>query len=129
MDTTLETLIMVYKMQDIDWLGYKLNESFTYHHLIKKCDGGKRIFNNGAVLYETSHSYLHRIEYYDFEKYVYINNILKEVNNQRYMTTIEQLIKIDYVLKQFEEEHKNYISNRGKVLIKEKYKKRIISTT
>jgi hypothetical protein len=129
MDTTLETLIMVYKMQDIDWLGYKLNENFTYHHLIKKCDGGKRIFNNGAVLYETSHSYLHRIEYYDFEKYVYINNILKEVNNQRYMTTIEQLMKIDYVLKQFEEEHKNYISNRGKVLIKEKYKKRIISTT
>ena len=45
------------------------------------------------------------------------------------MTTIEQLMKIDYVLKQFEEDHKNYISNRGKVLIKEKYKKRIISTT
>ena len=126
MDNTLKTLINIYNMQDMDWMGYKLQDRYSFHHLIKRCHGGERKIENGAVLYQSSHSYLHTIEYYDLGKYLMINNILKDINNQRYMPTMEQLIEIEYVLRQFESEHEDYISTRGKELIKEEYKRRIL---
>ena len=124
MDSILRTLINIYNMTDTDWMGYKLQDRFSYHHIIKKCDGGKRVFNNGAVLFQTSHSYLHTIENYDLNKYIYINRILKEINTQRYMPTKEQLQLINYILEEFEREYEGYESSRGKILIKEEYKNR-----
>ena len=126
MDNILKTLINIYNMKEIDWLGYKLEDRFSYHHIIKKCDGGKRTFNNGAVLFQTSHSYLHTIENYDIEKYVYLNKILKDINTQRYMPTKEQLKQIDFILRTFENDFGNYVSSRGKILIKDIYKERDI---
>lgn len=126
MDNTLKTLINIYNMNDIDWMGYKLQERYSYHHITKRCHGGERTFNNGAVLYLSSHSYLHTIEYYDLQKYIFINNILKDINTQRYMPTIDQLKQIDYILRQFESEHDSEVSSRGKVLIKDEYRKRIL---
>ena len=126
MDNILKTLINIYNMKEIDWLGYKLEDRFSYHHIIKKCDGGKRTFNNGAVLFQTSHSYLHTIENYDIEKYIYLNKILKDINTQRYMPTKEQLKQIDFILRTFENDFGNYVSSRGKILIKDIYKERDI---
>ena len=126
MDATLKTLINIYNMNDIDWMGYKLQERFSYHHIVKRCHGGERTFNNGAVLYLSSHSYLHTIEYYDLDKYVFINKILKDINTQRYMPTKEQLKQIEYILREFEKEHDGEVSTRGKVLIKDEYRKRIL---
>lgn len=125
MDNVLKTLINIYNMTDTDWMGYKLQDRYSYHHIIKRCQKGERTINNGAVLYLSSHSYLHTIEYYDLQKYIFINNILKDINTQRYMPTIEQLKKIDYILREFEKEHDGEISTRGKLLIKEEYKRRI----
>lgn len=126
MDATLKTLINIYNMNDIDWMGYKLQERFSYHHIVKRCHHGERTINNGAVLYLSSHSYLHLLEYYDLQKYIFINNILKDVNTQRYMPTEEQLKQIDYILREFEKEHDGEVSTRGKVLIKDEYRKRIL---
>lgn len=126
MDSTLRTLINIYNMTDIDWMGYKLDERFSYHHIVKRCHKGERTINNGAVLYLSSHSYLHTIEYYDLDKYVFINKILKDINTQRTMPTTEQLKQIDYVLREFESEHEEEVSTRGKILIKDKYKERIL---
>ena len=126
MDNTLKTLINIYNMTDVDWMGYVLDERFSYHHIVKRCHKGERTIENGAVLYLSSHSYLHTIEYYDLDKYMAINKILKDVNRQRYMTTEEQLNEIDYILRTFEDEYKDFISTRGKVLIKDEYKRRKI---
>lgn len=126
MDNILKTLINIYNMKEMDWLGYKLEDRFSYHHIIKKCDGGQRTFNNGAVLFQTSHSYLHSIENYDIEKYIYLNKILKDINTQRYMPTKEQLKQIDFILREFENDFGNYVSSRGKILIKDIYKERNI---
>lgn len=126
MDSTLRTLINIYNMTDTDWMGYKLDERFSYHHIVKRCHKGERTINNGAVLYLSSHSYLHTIEYYDLDKYVFINKILKDINTQRTMPTTEQLKQIDYVLREFENEHEEEVSTRGKILIKDKYKERIL---
>lgn len=126
MDNILKTLINIYNMKEMDWLGYKLEDRFSYHHIIKKCDGGQRTFNNGAVLFQTSHSYLHTIENYDIEKYIFINKILKDINTQRYMPTKEQLKQIDFILRTFENDFGDYVSSRGKILIKDIYKERDI---
>lgn len=126
MDNILKTLINIYNMNEIDWLGYKLQDRFSYHHIIKKCDGGKRTLDNGAVLFQTSHSYLHTIENYDIEKYILLNKILKDINMQRYMSTEEQLRQIDYILSQFENDYEDYISSRDKKIIKDEYKERIL---
>lgn len=126
MDNILKTLINIYNMKEIDWLGYKLEDRFSYHHIIKKCDGGQRTFNNGAVLFQASHSYLHTIENYDIEKYIFINKILKDINTQRYMPTKEQLKQIDFILRTFENDFGDYVSSRGKILIKDIYKERDI---
>lgn len=126
MDNILKTLINIYNMNEIDWLGYKLQDRYSYHHIIKKCDGGKRTLDNGAVLFQTSHSYLHTIENYDIEKYIFLNKILKDINTQRYMSTEEQLRQINYILSQFENEYEDYISSRDKKIIKDEYKERIL---
>lgn len=126
MDNILKTLINIYNMNEIDWLGYKLQDRYSYHHIIKKCDGGKRTLDNGAVLFQTSHSYLHTIENYDIEKYILLNKILKDINMQRYMSTEEQLRQINFILSQFEDEYEEYISSRNKKIIKDEYKERIL---
>lgn len=36
MDSILRTLINIYNMTDTDWMGYKLQDRFSYHHIIKK---------------------------------------------------------------------------------------------
>ena len=126
MDNILKTLINIYNMNEIDWLGYKLQDRYSYHHIIKKCDGGKRTLDNGAVLFQTSHSYLHTIENYDIEKYILLNKILKDINTQRYMSTEEQLRQINFILSQFENEYEGYISSRDKKIIKDEYKERVL---
>lgn len=126
MDNILKTLINIYNMNEIDWLGYKLQDRYSYHHIIKKCDGGNRTLDNGAVLFQTSHSYLHTIENYDIEKYILLNKILKDINMQRYMSTEEQLRQINFILSQFEDEYEDYISSRNKKIIKDEYKERVL---
>lgn len=116
-------------MKKIDWMGYTLrrNEQFSYHHIDKREHGGLETRDNGAILTQnTSHPYLHIIEYKDIEIYVYINNILKCINTQGYMPTKNQLRAINSVLNTFERDHSNERNKKGKQIIKEEYYKRII---
>ena len=94
MDNTLKTLINIYNMTDVDWMGYVLDERFSYHHIVKRCHKGERTIENGAVLYLSSHSYLHTIENYDLDRYIFLNTILKQINEQKYMPSINQLEQI-----------------------------------
>lgn len=117
-------MIKIYKPKGIDWMGYKLNtvQDLTYHHIVKKEHGGLFTFDNGALLRgDTGHEYLHIIENKDLDIYIYINNILKEINTQQYRPTKEQLLLIKNVLLQFEREHCSDRNSKGKQLIKTKY--------
>jgi hypothetical protein len=115
-------------MDNMDWMGYKLTrKNFpTFHHLVKKCDGGSLSIENGAVLGKNDHTYLHIIEYKDYEMYLYINNILKEINNQRYMPTYNQICDIDDTLYLFEKEHCSDTNKKGELIIKPEYTRRLI---
>ena len=119
----VKTMIKIWDMNTMDWMGYNNEEKYSYHHIVKKCDGGNKLppITNGSVLHINSHSYLHTIEHYDYDKYVFLNKILKQVNEQRYMTTQEQLEQIRYVLLEFQNEYEGKVSSRGKPIIKKEY--------
>lgn len=119
-------MINEYHMTDRDWMGYELVTRFDYHHIIKKEDGGKITRQNGAILEHVGHQYLHIIETKDYERYVFINMILKQINQQGHMPTQEQLIVINYVLDMFEREHCSDRNKKGEILIKEEYTRRLI---
>lgn len=112
----------------LDWMNYDIiDNKLSFHHIIKKCDGGKKKIENGAILQsETSHPYLHLIEYIDINYYKELNKIFKIINNQRCEPTIEQRILIEEILKDFEDRYKWKKSQKGDLLIKTKYRKRSV---
>ena len=117
-------MIRIYKPKGIDWMGYDINSirDLTYHHIQKREHGGPLTLDNGALLRgNTSHEYLHIIEYKDLDMYIYINNILKQINDQQARPTKQQLLAIRDVLLQFEREHDTDTNAKGKLLIKQRY--------
>lgn len=122
MSDLLKFMINLWDMTTIDWMGFDNDDKYSFHHIIKKSDGGKHIITNGAVLHQnSSHPYLHTIEHYDPDKYIFINKILKDVNSQLSMPTKEQLLQIRMVLMEFQREYEGKTSSRNKPIIKKEY--------
>ena len=121
-------MITEFAMKDMDWMGYKLQKGdmFTYHHTrVFRRDGGIEDRKNGSILCgNTSHPYLHLIEYQDPESFGYLTNILIQINNQGFMPTIPQLLAIDSILLGFEDRFSDLRGKKGKLLIKKEYKER-----
>lgn len=126
MDKVTAEMLRIYKpISNLDWLNYKLiRREVTFHHCEKRCQGGKRTIENGALLMPVAHQYLHIIEYKDLNTYVALNKMFKFVNQQGYEPTPEQRQIIEYLLKSFEEEHRWDKGSKGKLLIKHKYLER-----
>lgn len=126
MDKVTIEMLKIYKpMSNLDWMNYKLNKKIvTYHHCQKRCDGGKRKIDNGALLMPIAHQYLHLIECKDIDTYIAINKIFKYVNQQRYEPTKEQRELIEYLLQEFEKIHRWDKGSKGKLLIQHKYLER-----
>lgn len=119
-------MLQIYRpISNLDWMNYKLvKKDITYHHIIKREDGGKRTLENGALLMPVAHQYLHLIEFRDFETYVAINKVFKYVNQQGYEPTREQRELIEYLLCEFEKVHRWDKGSKGKILIQRKYYQR-----
>jgi hypothetical protein len=114
-------MIRIWDMNTMDWLGYDNDEKYSFHHIKKQCDGGEKIISNGALIHTSSHSYIHTIEHYDLDRYIYINTILKAINEQKCMPSKEQLEQIKLVLLGFQNEYEDKVSSRGKPIIKKEY--------
>lgn len=54
-----------------------LATELNYHHLHKKCDGGKETVENGAILSRGPHTWLHKLEESDIQQYRDLNEALK----------------------------------------------------
>lgn len=119
-------MIKIYKPVDLDWLNYRVTPSnpLTFHHIIKKEHSGKEIVENGALITEIGHQYLHLIECKNIDTYILLNKIFKMVNEQKSCPTDEQRELIEYILREFELVHKNDKNSKGESLIKYKYLKR-----
>jgi len=126
MKNITKEMLKIYKpYSNLDWLNYKLvKKDLTFHHIVKRCDGGKQEISNGALLMPIGHQYLHLIEYKDIDTYIAINKIFEYINQQRAEPTEDQRQIIEYLLQQFESEHKWDKGSKGKLLIKRKYLQR-----
>ena len=125
MKEIVRVMLRIWDMNTMDWMGYDNQERYSFHHIVKKADGGNQIslIDNGAILHQnSSHPYLHTIEYYDLDKYIFINNILRQINDQRCMPSTEQLKQIKLVLKEFQNEYEGKVSSRDKPIIKKEYR-------
>lgn len=119
-------MIKIYKPLGYDWLNYKVTQSnpLTFHHIEKRTDGGKEEISNGALITEVGHQYLHIIEYRELETYLLLNKMFKLINTQKTAPTPEQRELMEFILKDFEEKHKDDKNSKGKTLIRYKYLKR-----
>lgn len=114
----------LYDVTEFDWLGFKLldEDDLTFHHILKKEDGGKYEISNGALLTYRGHAYLHVIEEIDYETYLNLNIILKEINLANNITESVRT-QIENIFTDFEEKHFKYLL-KGK---KKKNKHKAIS--
>ena len=126
MKSIVKLMINIYNLKNIDFMGYTVSKDnpYTFHHLIKRCHGGKEIIENGAILTKNAHEYLHLIETRDLEIYQYINNVLMQINEQNFEPLQRQILAIDYLLKIFESEHQNDLTCKKELIIKKKYLRR-----
>lgn len=126
MNSIKKEMLKIYKpISGLDWLNYRLvKKDLTYHHILKKSDGGKETIENGALLMPISHQYLHLIECKDIETYNAINKLFSYINMQKHESTIQQRVYIDYLLSEFERVHKWDKGSKGKLIIKRKYLER-----
>ena len=60
---TKEMLKIYVPISGLDWMNYRIirDIDLSFHHIVKKSDGGKEITGNGALLIAPSHNYLHAI--------------------------------------------------------------------
>lgn len=114
------------KNLDCDMMGYykQTGDKFEAHHLvIAKRDGGKLIRPNTAVLYTTSHEYLHIIEELEFDIFSFITSEMIDINMKGFLDH-KNLRYIDDCLDYFERKYYYEQAKNGKPIIKEKYLQR-----
>ncbi len=122
---TKEMLKIYVPYSGLDWMNYRIvRRDMTAHHIIKKEDGGRLVYENIALLMPVAHQYLHLIECKDIETYLAINKIFSLVNKQGYEPTREQREIIEYLLNEFEKVHRKDKNSKGKKLIQYKHLQR-----
>lgn len=137
MKSVTKLLINEFKIKQLkyDFMGYpfKTQCDLSFHHLIISHKDCKKLhipsegylFWNGAILnQETSHNYLHIIQRVDTELFYKITNEMIE-QNQSGKLNIYNLKKIHEFLEYFEKTNPNLRNEKGKILIKEEFKRRV----
>lgn len=117
-------MIRLWGMVDVDWMGYKTERKdlFTFHHLIvpARKNGPYEIWNGAILNGSTGHPYLHTIENYDYDRFLYLTSKLIDMNALGKMD-IELLKDIDTCLKYFEQEYQGKVTKHKKRIIKPEY--------
>lgn len=128
MNSIIKEMLKIYPIKPLDFMGYKVTKEnpYTYHHIIKRCDGGTKTIENGAILTLNAHEYLNIIELTDIKTYMVLNQMFQIINQQKQKPTLEQYQAINIILKLYEEKHINDRNSKGKILIKSKHLKREI---
>lgn len=127
MKPIVKEMLKIYRVKPLDFMGYKVTKEnpYTFHHIQKRCDGGLATIDNGAILTLVAHEYLNIIEFKDISTYYALNEMFKIINRQGYAPTVEQYQIINAMLEMFEEKHERDRNSKGKLLIKQKYLKRV----
>lgn len=123
-------MIKKYGVKDFDFMGYdiKRKQLLSFHHLIvphRHCKqqglGEGYVMWNGAILVQdTSHEYLHIIEYVDYDVFCALTSEMIDINIKGYLD-VQNLRQIKDVLLYFEREHDHDRNKKGRLLIKREY--------
>ena len=123
-------MIKKYGIKDFDFMGYdiKRKESLSFHHLIVarrycKQQGlgeGYHMWNGAILVQDTSHEYLHTIEYIDYDVFCALSSEMIDMNIKGYLDK-DNLHHIKDILLSFEQEHDHDRNKKGKLLIKREY--------
>lgn len=127
MSKLCKDMLKIYRpYSGLDWMNYRINNSkdLTFHHIIKKEDGGIASIDNGALLVTDAHQYLHIIECIDYNRYIVLNRLFDAINKQLMEPNASQREMIEYLLGEFEYIHKKDRNSKGRTLIKREYLKR-----
>lgn len=112
-----------------DFMGYTFVSptDLSYHHLIiEKVKGGEESLENGCVLVrKTAHDYIHIIERFDRDIF---DKITKEIIIEKeYGININSIEIINDLLLFFEEKHKDDTFKGGSLIVRDCYKRRILT--
>lgn len=132
MNNVKEEMMKIYNTYTLDWMNYFVKENdITYHHIVKAEDGGRVTIDNGALLTQRAHNYLHTIERIDIDIYNRINTVLKEINESKQEPTRFHRQRIELLLYEFEVKNANKLikskEKTGKKRIITAHKRRIKS--
>lgn len=122
-------MINEYKIKQLgyDFMGFSpQKELYTAHHLIIPARaGGKLVQGNTAILMESPHALLHKIENYDFELF---SAITGEMLDQVFKHKLDDknILEIYYLLDQFYKEYKGKVTKKGNPVIDKSYQKRLV---
>lgn len=118
-----------------DMMGYEFDnkKELSFHHLIvphreckeKGLGQGYYIWNGAILVQDTAHEYLHKIESYDYDRFIYITSELIDINTQREIV-YDNVKNIHDCLCGFEREYSGLRTSKGKSLIKPEYVRRRI---
>ena len=71
-----------YKTEDEDWMGFKLtdNNTYTFHHIRERRNGGKQELENGAILTIFAHQFLNYLDLHCKRAYNDYRTIFRRIN-------------------------------------------------
>ena len=132
MKPVTEEMIRQYKIMKLryDFMGYEVSQkkNLSFHHLIiprRNCTrlglgDGYYKWNGAILVQDTSHEYLHIIEQKDYDMFLSITSEMIDENVKGRIDK-DNLLRIRDILLQFEKEHFNDKTRKGKKIIKEDY--------
>ncbi len=108
-------MVTIYRPDGIDWLHIALTRDnpFTYHHIFKACWGGPVSLDNGAILTELSHKWLHRVEMNQLLCYNRLNELFKWLNETKAPPTQEYWCELRALLEWYGRQVNDDVKGRG----------------
>lgn len=93
-------MIEKYISNGVDWMGYPITEEniITFHHIIKKADGGEMSIENGAPLTSDAHEDLNYIEQKYPDTYIELTNLFIKLNQTKKPPTEEYWHELRHIL-------------------------------
>ena len=100
MDNKLIIMGYIYNPDGFDWMNFKMTEDnpYTFHHIVEKRYGGKKVIENGALLTYDAHKLLNILDSYCPDAYDDLQEIFKKINGSGEPQTYEIMKEVDNIL-------------------------------
>lgn len=96
----LAKMLEIYEPDGVDWMNFAKTNSnkYTYHHILKREDGGKSKPSNGAILTNASHKLLHFLEYACPDAFYDYQDLFRRINSSNAPRTQEFIDEADLIM-------------------------------